>query len=254
MKRGQVAIIVLLVSAVVMTVGLSLSKKATTETKIDTNEELLKKAFNAAESGIDFYLGTGNTNYSSPDSMSTAEVEVNDINASGSILNFEEFVPINGSEFYWLVNHLDNGDIGGTYYDAATVDVCGTGFTGSVEINYFYRTGANFGVTRYGYNFGSVSLVNGFNNASGNCVTLTMSNSPILITVTPIFSGGRFYLTGSGTFPNQGLEISSTGKSGGTSTEVSGARANKKIKVMRRYKIPSFMLTGIVSETSVLSD
>lgn len=256
MKKGQVAIIVLLVSAVVMTVGLSLSKKATIETKIDTNEELLKKAFNAAESGIDFYLGTGRTSYSSPDAQSIAEVRVSDIGASGSILDFGEYVPEGGTEYYWLVNHLDNGDLGSVYYNAATVSVCGTGFTGSMEINYFYKTGSDYGVSRYGYNFSSVAAnrVNDFNDVSGSCATLTLANSPILISLTPIFNGGRFYLTGTGTFPNQGVEISSTGRSGGVSTEVSGARANKTITVMRRYKIPSFMLTGVVSETSVLSD
>jgi len=201
MRKAQVAIIVLLVSAVMMTVGLSLSKKATTETKLDINEELLKKAFNAAESGINYYLGTGNTNYNAPDSLSSADVTARNIVAEGAILDFGEYVPTNGTEFYWLVNHLDNGDIGTTYYGAPTIDVCGTGFTGSAEINYFYKLGANFGVKRYGYNFSSdvTKKVNGFTEASGSCATISTINNPILITVTPIFNGGRFYLSGSGT-------------------------------------------------------
>lgn len=254
MKKGQVAIIVLLVSAVIMTVGLSLSKKATTETKIDTNEELLKKAFNAAESGIDYYLSTGNTAYNAPDSLSSADIVAKNIEASDSNLDFEEYVPAGGSEFYWLVNHLSNGDIGATYYNAATVNVCGRGFTGALEINYFYKIGTDYGVSRYGYNFGSVNTVDGFTIAGGDCVTINIVNNPILITITPIFGGGRFYLNGAGTFPIQGVEIDSTGKSGGVSVAVSGARVNKKIKVARRYKMPAFMLSGVVSETSVLSD
>ncbi|KKQ31860.1 MAG: hypothetical protein US46_C0001G0068 [Candidatus Shapirobacteria bacterium GW2011_GWF2_37_20] len=255
-KRGQVAIIVLLVSAMMMTLGLSLSKKATTETRIDINEELLKKAFNAAESGIDYYLGTGNLTYNAPDNLSSAEITARDITGEGNILDFGEYVPINGSEFYWLVNHLDNGDIGVTYYGAATVNVCGTGFTGSMEINYFYKTGAEYGVNRYGYNFSSdvTKQVNGFTAGTGGCATINIVNSPILITVTPIFNGGRFYLSGSGTFPIQGVEISSRGRSGGVSVDVSETQANKKLIVLRRYKIPSFMLSGVVSETSVLSD
>lgn len=254
MKKGQVAIIVLLVSAVVMTVGLSLSKKATTETRIDTNEELLKKAFNAAESGIDYYLSTGNTSYNTPDSLSSADIVARNITANNSVLDFEEYVAENESEFYWLVNHDSNGNIGNIFYDDATVDVCGTGFTGSLEINYFYGVGNSFGVTRYGYNFGSSRIVNNFVTASGDCVTLNIVNNPIVITVTPIFGGGRFYVEGGGEFPVQGVEIDSTGKSGGVSMTVSGARVNKKLKVSRRYKIPSFMLDGVVSETSVLSD
>jgi len=56
-------------------------------------------------------------------------------------------------------------------------------------------------------------------------------SSPILITVNPIFGGGKFYVQG-GAFPIQGEEISSTG----TATFV-----NKRLRVLRRYKIPSFM-------------
>lgn len=258
MRRGQVAIIVLLVSAVMMTVGLSLSKKATTETKIDTNEESLKKAFNAAESGIDYYLGTGKTDYSAPDNLSSAKITANDIGASGSNLDFNEYTPINGSEFYWLVNH-DNGDIGLTYFVAPTVNVCGKGFTGSMEINYFYRVGADFGVNRYGYNFSSdvTKRVTGFTTGTGSCATINIVNSPILVTVTALFDGGKFYLSSAaagGTFPSQGVEINSVGKYGGVAVGVSGTQVNKKLRVLRRYKIPAFMLSGIVSETSVLSD
>ena len=231
------------------------------ETKIDTNEELLKKAFNAAESGVGYYLGTGatgTTQYNAPDSLSSADVTGKNIVADNGVLDFGEYVPVNGSEFYWLVNHLDNGNIGSTYYGAATVDVCGTGFTGSMEINYFYKSSGSYGVKRYGYNFSSdtTKQVNGFVDASGNnCATINIVNSPILITVTPIFNGGRFYVEGSGTFPIQGIEISSTGKAGGVSSEVEAqVLVNKKLVVLRRYKIPSFMLAGVTSEDSVLSD
>lgn len=252
MRKAQAVIIVLLVSAVMMTVGLSLSKKTVTETKLDTSEESLKKAFNAAESGINYYLGTGNTVYSSPDNLSTADVSVKTITADGNKLDFGDFIPTNGTEFYWLVNHLGNGDIGTTYYNAGTVDVCGTGFTGSLEVDYYYLTGGNYGVSRFGYNFSSdiSKKVNGFTDVSGSCVTVTIANSPILITISPIFDGGKFYLTGLGTFPEQGTDITSTGKTGA----VESGQVNKKLRVVQRYKIPYFLLSGVVSESSVLSD
>jgi len=259
MKKGQVAIIVLLVSAVMMTVGLSLSKKATVETKIDTNEELLKKAFNAAESGVEYYLGTGVTNYMAPDDLSSAQLSVKNISAEGTILDFKEYVPVNGTEFYWLVNHNDDGSIGSVYYGTGTLNVCGTGFTGSILVNYFYKSGSDYGVSRWGYNFSSDAnyKVTGFTDVSDTCVTITTSASPLLVTVTPIFNGGRFYVqsVSGGTFPIQGVEISSVGKAGGVSTQTTGTvQVNKKLNVSRRYKIPSFMLTGVVSEDSVLSE
>ncbi|MFA5026210.1 MAG: hypothetical protein WC503_06925 [Candidatus Shapirobacteria bacterium] len=254
MRKAQVAIVVLLVSAVVMTVGLSLSKKVTTDTKIDTSEESLKKAFNAAESGINYFLGTGNTKYSAPDNLSSADILTKNIVADGVILDFDEFVLANHNESYWLVNHLSNGDIGATYYSAGagTVNVCVTDFDGSLEIAYFYKNGATYGVTRAGYNFSSdvAKKINGFTDVAGNCVTVNTTNSSILLTVTPLFSGGKFYLTGAGAFPVQGMDISSTGKAG----EISSGQINKKLRVIQRYKIPYFLLSGVVSENSVLSD
>jgi len=262
LKNGQVAIIVMLVSAVLMTVGLSMSRKSTTETKIDTNEELLKEAFNAAESGIDYYLGTGNANYSAPDSQSSALVTTENI-GGGRTLSFGEYIPVNGTEYYWLVNHENDGSLGINYYTGTEVQVCGIGFTGSMEVNYFYKTGTDYGVKRYGYNFSSVNSastrVNGFDNIAGNCTSsIAVGPSPILITVTSIFNGGKFYLNNplsdGKIFPSQGENISSTGKTGNLSTDLSGAQVNKRLRVSRRYKIPPFMLIGVVSETSVLSD
>jgi len=248
----------MLVSAMMLTLGLSLSKKTTIETKIDTNEELLKKAFNAAESGISYYLGTGKTDYVAPDGFSSAALTLRNITANGQVLDFGEYIPKNETEFFWLVNHLANGSLGATYYGAATIQLCGVGFTGSAKVDYFYRSGANFGVKRYGYNFGSVASqkVHGFTDTATNCVTINTPNSALLMAVTPLFNGGRLYLQGAGggTFPVQGVEINSVGRAGGAETEVNAAQVNKSLSVKWRYKIPAFMLSGIVSEDSVLSD
>ena len=109
-KKGQVALIVLLVAAVVMTVGVSLSKKATVDIKVDTNEELSKKAFNAAESGVDNYLGTGSTVYKSEDAQTAADVSTVNV-GNGTTVNFNQFILANQSSFYWLVGHDKNADI-----------------------------------------------------------------------------------------------------------------------------------------------
>ena len=245
--RGQVAIVVLLISAVMLTLGLSMSKSETVEIKINANDELLKKAFDTAESGINFYLGTGGTNYSSPGNNSVADINVSKIGVGNSI-NFDEFVSAGSSESYWLVNHLDNGDMGTTYYAGASVNVCNVGFTGSMEISYFYKNGANYNVARSGFNFGSVNKVDGFTDVSGNCVTIGMLNNPILISVTPILNGGKFYIeaTGGNTFSSQGVDIVSEGK---ISTQ-----ASKKLSIRRRYKLPWFMVSGMMAEGKIRSD
>jgi len=267
--HGQVAIVVLLISAVMLTLGLSLSKKSTVETKIDTNEELLKEAFNTAESGINYYLGTGITAYSVPGGVSSANLSIKDI-GGGDVLDFGEFVPRNGSEFYWLVNHNDDGSLGTNYYGAASVDLCRGNFVGAIKVDYFYKSGADYGVLRSGYNFGNVSnlWVNGFTNSSNECVNISTPNSPVLLAITPFFNGGRFHLESiaPGVFPIQGIEINSRGRAGevpikddsvggvGAGTKInSSSFVNKSLTVNRRYIIPSFLLSGVVAEDSVLS-
>jgi hypothetical protein len=251
---GQVAIIVMLVSVLMITVGLSLSKKTTVETKIDFNEEALKKAFNAAESGIDYYLATGNKAYSSTDELSAASVSTENIGGE-KVLNFNEFTPANGVQFFWLVDHELNGEIGDNYY-IGTFKVCADSFTGSMEINrYYYLSGTTYGVERFGYNFSSTQEVNGFTSVVESCITpISSEGNTILVTVTPIFAGANIYLNGSSVFPLQGERINSTGSAGvvfGQSGEET--KINKKLSIERRYKIPSFLLSGIVSESSVLS-
>ncbi len=254
LRKGQVAIIVMLVSALLITVGLSLSKKTTVETKIDFNEEALKKAFNAAESGIDYYLATGQKTYGSDDNLSEANVVTEDIGGE-DILNFGELTPEGEIQYFWLVGHDSNGDLSG-YYNG-TFRVCADPFEGSMEISQYYLNGATYGVKRYGYDFESTNQVNGFSdNFSDDCTTIPIASggNTILVTVTPIFVGANIYLTGSANFPVQGEKISSTGSAGvvfdGTQEE---SKINKKLSIERRYKFPYFLLSGIVSETSVLS-
>lgn len=244
--KGQVAIIVLLVSAVMLTLGLSMSKNETVEIKINANDESLKKAFDAAESGINFYLGTGATNYYSPGNNSVANINATKIGV-GSSINFDEYLLAGSSESYWLVNHLDNGDIGTTYYLGDSVDVCEVVFTGSMEVSYFYKNGLNYGVSREGFNFGD-KKVSGFVDKPVGCVEITMSNSPILISITPIFGGGKFYIEASGgnTFPSQGEDIVSEGKI--------ETQASTKLSIRQRYKVPGFMVSGMMAEGKIKSD
>ena len=242
-NKGQVAIIVLLVSAVMLTMGLSMSRRESVEIKIDTNDELLKKAFDAAESGINYYLGTGNTSYASPDKNSFADVNANKISDGATIIDFGEFITAGSSETYWLVNHLDNGDIGATYFAGPDVDVCSSDFSGNIKIDYFYKIGANFMLKRF------------MPNIASNCSTITMVGSPILVVVTPIASGGKFYVEAKngGSFESQGVDLQSIGRAGGTQTGVD-FQASKKLVIRQRYKIPGFLTSGMMAEGSILSD
>jgi hypothetical protein len=63
-QKGQVMLAILLLGTFVMTLGLTISKRTIGEIRIDTDEEMLKDAFNAAESGIDYYQKTNIATFS----------------------------------------------------------------------------------------------------------------------------------------------------------------------------------------------
>ena len=257
------ALIVLLVSAVVMTIGLGMSKKTAVNLRVETNEEELKQAFNTAESGIEYFLGTGKTNFVAIDSLSQAEVVTSNI-GQGSTVNFNQYTLPNTNIVYWLVAHTDEGEIDETrFYQGATADLCiENGFTGAVKVDYFYQTGTGvYQVSRSGYNL-TADYVSGFTNVTpgqGSCASgyrqqslgLTLSGmSPLLLVVKPIGNGGRFYLLGDGQlFPIQGVNISATGKVGDVNTGV-----KRKVNVIQTYQMPSFALEAITAFGNVLSN
>ena len=265
-NRGQVAIVVLLISAAVMTLGLSISKKTVIDTKIDTGEEQLKQAFNTAESGIDYYLGTGSTKFIAPDNQSVADVVVKNV-GQGSTVNLNQYTLVNKSQEFWLMGHLPDGSMDTTtYYTGSSLSVCvESTFNGAFKVDYFYRgVGSNYLVYHNGYNF-TAGYVNGFPDLSplpgqGNCtsgyrelvlsIPLGGGIKPIMLSLKPMRNGSKFYLLGSGAnFPVQGIELSSVGKVGDATTGV-----NRKINVTRLYQIPGFALDAITTFGSVLSN
>ncbi|MEI8067772.1 MAG: hypothetical protein WCG91_02330 [Candidatus Shapirobacteria bacterium] len=245
---GQVVLIVLLASAVLLTLGLSVSKKATTDVKIDTDQELLKKAFNSAESGIDYFLGTGKTNYT--ETKSTVKVDVKSVGVSASIDSGTKIS--SGNPFlFWLVDHFPNGDIGASYYKG-TVNLCAdSSFNGALKIDYYYNDGSSYKVLTRVYNTGTNTVIgaiqDGFNSIK--CITLTdlLNGNSLLLAVMPIGDQTKLTLNNGGLgqdFPLQGQDITSTGNVGGV---------NSQVKVSKRYKVPSFMLNSITAGGSVLN-
>lgn len=263
-SSGQVALIVLLLSAVAMTIGLGMSRKTVVDTKVETDEESLKQAFNTAESGVEYYLGTGETYFTAIDSLSVADIVVGNIGA-GSTINLNQYTLTNSNLVYWLVGHDVNGDIDDSvFYGGNSLSICmEDGFNRSIKVDYFYSNSlGNYQVQRFGYNL-TLDLVNGFTNVTpvqGNCISGYREQSlgvalgggitPTLLVVKPIGGGGRFYLLGNnGTFPIQGISISATGVVGDAQTGV-----KRKINVIQTYQVPSFALEAITAFGDVLSN
>lgn len=259
-QSGQIALIVLLISAVTMTIGLSVSRRTITETKISNDQELLKQAFNAAESGVDYYVGTGKTDYVSPDSKSKAEIMVNKIGQSNS-LDSDGLVLNGATSWFWLVGHNDDGSLDtSTVYSGNNINICvDAGYSKALKIDYFYKDGLNYKVIRKGYNFDTAnSTVSGFSPKSdspavgcrGVNLDLVTGTTPLLITVKPISGNTNITINGNSNFPFQGEEINSVGKAGDLTT----SGVNMKIKVSNRYKIPSFLLEAVTAGNNVTSE
>ena len=246
---GQVALMVLLVSAVVMTLGLSMSSTTKIETKIDSDEESLKKAFNAAESAIEYYQATEETSYSS-DSRTEASVEVLTL-GGGQELELTDFISANRVAYFWLCGHDGDGNIDETVlYGEDQLSVCvDTGFNGALKIDYFYKSGGIYQVERRGIDLGGLETVSDFPNQLvdvDNCVDVSVSGEPLLLAVTPLSVGSMLRIKGNADFPFQGEEIVATGTIDGS--------VNQKVRVSSRFTVPEFLLEGITAEGSVLSN
>ena len=242
-SRGQIAIIVLLASAIVLTLGLSASKTAVTDTKVDTDEELLKTAFNTAESAINNYLvNSTNTNYTT--AGSSASIDSASIGDADTI-STEGVVTANTIQLFWLVNHDNNGNIGTNYYQGNSVKIkVDDDFTGALKIDYFYKNGTDYLVTRSGYNFSSTSpIVNNFSNTTLKEIDININETPLLLAVTPLGSATSLTISGGSIFPSQGEEITAA-----SSTD-NGVKT--QIKTRYIYQFPSFMLDAITAKGMV---
>jgi hypothetical protein len=245
-ERGQVALIVLLVSAIVLSLGLSVSRKTTVETKVDTDEELLKQAFNTAESSIDKYLMTGEKNYSGGVDESATVVSL--VIGNGTSLVSESLTE-GKPAFFWLAGHNADGSINLAVNSGGDVLVCPvTSFRGALKIDYYYKSGINYMVSRSGYNYKSAGFVTGYVDSSNDCVTVTGQGNLVtnlLLAITPIFNTGSstvITVTRGIDFPAQGEDLTATGRVGDQTIGVS-----RKVRVRTGYKIPAFMLDALTT-------
>ena len=226
-------LMVLLASALVLTLGLSASKQATVETKIETDQELLKKAFNAAESGIEYYLGTGEVDYDAGENGGVADLRVSDVGGSDT-LTLGNTV-LNGSlDYFWLVSHNGDGSLAGDYYSitSSTVRVCAdVGEPDSFKLGYYYLEGGEYKVK---------NLDEGTDGEG--CVDVDLKVTPLsnslLLSVMPIGDDAKIKISGSSNFPSQGEEISSTGIVEGV---------NNTVTVINKYVVIDVLLEAVSS-------
>lgn len=230
-----------------MTLGLSAARRTVTDTKIDTDEELLKQAFNTAESGVDYYLATGTTKFETVDQKSNADIRVNQVGLENSLVS-EGTVIENKPYLFWLAAHKNDGTIDLTsHYSGNSVEIKVDGFNKNLKVDYFYQSGGDYAVSRYLMDFSGV----------GDTDINTNVGTPVLLAITPIGASAQSISVVGGvglTFPVQGEEITSVGHAGAVSSDSQMNQVNSQVKVFNQYRVPAFMLDAITSSGSVLSN
>jgi type II secretory pathway pseudopilin PulG len=267
MRKGQALLVTLLILSVVVTIALSVASRSVTEVQVSTTQDESTRALEAAEIGLERYLGT--------QVPETGQQNIPNINAS-------YHVPVSSmigqNQSFAVPYTLVEGDV-------ATVDlpvgqipwikVCwGNGsqsFVPKIEVEFFYEDAAqNVFVKRNGY--GSYS---GFYNSgiggSDSCGTTNTYNYNFRIGLTNNNNGGvdlnlntnraifmRVRILGNGAvpqmigaqlpaglaFPPQGGIVESVGVAGSTSQEVKAT--------VSYWDLPAMFDSAIFSGTSLV--
>lgn len=267
---GQAALIVLLITAAALTLGLATSKKVVIDTKIDKDEEMLKQAFNAAESGIEKYLGTGANTYLSTDNRSSANVSTTTIGESTTV-TYEGNINVNKPAVFWMAAHNPDKtvDLTNSRFSGTSIDICASSTTGSLRVYYYYKDAAGFKVKRWMYNLSATAVTNEITNATRRVIPLDPANCPdgltlvddmetetslsiypIMVVIVPVVTPTKLAVVSDTPFPAQGELISSRGTVGAVDQQ---AGASRTINLENRYDggLLEYMLDNLKSTQEI---
>ena len=186
-NSGQTLLIILLIAAVILTVGLAIASYSITDIKISQQEEESARAFSAAEAGIEESLKIG----------SATNVTVGDITA-----NVTEAVQGGGKDFdfgglkfasgeltnVWLIGHTPQGELNPSeaFPSNGKITICWgekttiDNSTPALEVALVYKDGSSYKVIRAGFDPKS-DRTTGFdppdNSDGGNCGNLAFAKN-----------------------------------------------------------------------------
>lgn len=274
MYKGQALIVVLLFLAIVMTVGLAVVARVTTQLSVATTQEESSRALLAAESGVEYQIGNPSLGVSSGSIPLTTPGINSSFTLTKTVLDGPtEVVPPESlvageSTTIFLSDHDANQDLIlnpslGQYYTGQSILVCWSKLGTDVptaEVSIFYRsTGVNpYTVSRFAYGPGGDAVYNDTSNcptslpniAGGRNITLG-SDKPLLLRVRLLGNGSMGAQvairaeTGK-TLPSQGVKVKSIGESGS---------AVKAVEVFQKYSDPlSFFDVAVYSGGSLVKN
>ena len=241
-QKGQVLLLVVLVSVIALTVGLAAISRSITSTRISSEESNSQKALSAAEAGVEEQINKALAGFAGDTPLSK------DLNNNTSFLS--EAVAVNGVEFplsngekiqqddgadIWLSEYPDFDPATRTstsltiYWNAPSTSSCSNNHP-AIEVAVIYGDAANPSMSRYAFdscsNRGNNFTAKGSGtysiNFGGNTFSFNRSSGPIVITngfiarVIPLYASTEIGVESSVALPDQGYVIESTGESGET--------------------------------------
>lgn len=241
--RGQALLVVVIAMIVALTAGLSLASRTITNLKISKQNEDSQRAFQAASSGIERSIAQGQ----SSGTLNNASFSTTVSNASGNsmLLNNGSLVQQDRGIDLWLSSYPDfssptSGTISLYWGTVGQTDCTKTGKTAVPAIEVFLLSGAssaNPTMTKVTYDPCATRRSNNAFGTPGAGVSMAGVTLPYGVTggtalnfasgyvmkIIPIYNsaviGVTFSLT-TGTVPNQGKLITSTGSAGDTVRKV----------------------------------
>lgn len=264
---GQVVLILVLITVVGLTIGLSLISRSITDVRISSQIEQSSRAFSAAEAGVESALRgavVGGPTGTVTLPGASADYNVTGLGGSGDTYVLPVAV-VNTTQTVWLIPHNDDGSINedGTPYPAnSSLDICwGTEGSGepAVLLTLIYKEGAIYKIAKGAYdsivrgnNFDPSELAGGYCDGNfryrkqitpttdfgvASSATLLALRVQSLYSSTPIAIKPK----AGQTLPLQGKKITSVGQ-----TETGIAR---KVQVIEAYKsLPSVFDFTLFSE------
>lgn len=158
---GQVVLILVLLTVVGLTVGLSLISRTVTDIRISSQIEQSGRAFSAAEAGVETALKsavidgpTGSINFSG--TQTNANYQVTKLGGTTSVYFFET-TKIGAIQTLWLIGHNENGTLNessDTYSLNKELDICWgseADNNAAIILTLLYKEGADYKIAKVAY-------------------------------------------------------------------------------------------------------
>ena len=167
LDRGQIVLILVLVTVVGLTIGLSLISRTITDIRISSQIEQSSRAFSAAEAGVETALrGETAANTSGVITLSGATADYNIENQGGAQVEYAlPYTEVDSTQTVWLMDHKIDGSLdedGNSYPATSVLEVCWglqEGITPALLVTFFYKDGEEYKIAKKAYD----SVVQGNN-------------------------------------------------------------------------------------------